>query len=443
MPGPAPSCRSPASGSNRASQPSIADTPAEPPVTSVPPSAAAAAPPSKGQAGQVGLSTALVRSALLKPLYLWYRTPLKLFRPLRVDYLAIARSLTTPLAGTLASLPASAGPESRHHTLARRFRVGLQGTSLGLISHAVRQRGFDFLPRYVIPPLLANSAVGTVLFATYAYSLPRLTIRLAGAADPATAPGLTTTPRLPYHITLSAGALAGGLAGFAQTLVAVPIDNLKARFQMADLISGKYPSVMTFVRATVRLTGLPALWKGSGLTVLKDTLGFALFFGTFEATKRLLLDQIAAPTLPLTMSREFGPAGGIHSSSRPAASESNFTTYAARPACVLFAGALAAFVYQIVEYPLERFHHVLRSDLAHLELRGHRTADVYRLAWRHCQLTRVNSEVFRGSYLRLFYAGFAANVVKVLPATSLGFLCFEMVRNLLEDDSEPDWGQHW
>ncbi|KAJ2643867.1 hypothetical protein GGF44_000951, partial [Coemansia sp. RSA 1694] len=44
-------------------------------------------------AGAVGATTSAVRSILLQPLYLWYRTPLKLFRPLRVDYLATARAL--------------------------------------------------------------------------------------------------------------------------------------------------------------------------------------------------------------------------------------------------------------------------------------------------------------------------------------------------------------
>ncbi|KAJ1944101.1 hypothetical protein EC988_006071, partial [Linderina pennispora] len=104
------------------------------------------------QAGAVGATTSAVRGLLLQPLYLWYRTPLKLFRPLRVDYLATARAL----------LP--------QEVLSR--RVSLRGSSLGMITNAVKQRGWSFLPRYVIQPMLANWIVGFTLFTTYTAALP-------------------------------------------------------------------------------------------------------------------------------------------------------------------------------------------------------------------------------------------------------------------------------
>ncbi|RKP37133.1 mitochondrial carrier domain-containing protein, partial [Dimargaris cristalligena] len=374
-------------------------------------------PASKRQASQVGVSTAVVRSLLLKPLYLWYRTPLKLFRPLRVDYLAIARSV-----------PGLDGGSSR----LSRFQGRFQSTSLGLITHVVRQNGFDFLPRYVFPPLIANSMVGAVLFTTYAYSLPRFQSAL-----------LETTAPSPHHHplrpTLSvvqmglAGAYAGALAGVAQTLVAVPCDNLKARFQMADLLSGKYPSVMGFVRSTVQQTGLLSLWRGLGLTMTKDVLGFALFFGLFEWGK-----QVGFRWFVRSESSSSSPSSPSLTAPAPASTLAGLP-FLIQPTCVLLAGALAAFVYQIVDYPLERFHHVLRSDLAHLELHHHqhRFYDTYRLAWRHCQRTAA-SELFGNSYRRLFYAGFTAHALRALPATSLGFLCFEIVRNALEDNSEPE-----
>ncbi|KAJ2413802.1 hypothetical protein GGI10_002818, partial [Coemansia sp. RSA 2530] len=72
-------------------------------------------------AGAVGATTSAARGLLLQPLYLWYRTPLKLFRPLRVDYLATARAL----------LP--------HEVLSQ--RVSLRGSTLGMISNAIKQRG--------------------------------------------------------------------------------------------------------------------------------------------------------------------------------------------------------------------------------------------------------------------------------------------------------------
>ncbi|KAJ1969611.1 hypothetical protein H4R35_006093 [Dimargaris xerosporica] len=416
--------------------------------------------PTKRQASQVGLSTAVVRSILLKPLYLWYKTPLKLFRPLRIDYLAVARHLGPPsthtatgvypgtITTTSTSVAAAAVAKgSTKASSASSWRGRFQATSLGLLSHAVRQKGLEFLPKYVFPPLMANSLIGAVLFTTYAYSLPRF----QEAWQPSELSGGASHPRH-LHQALAwpglasialPGAIAGGLAGLAQTAVAIPFDNLQARFQISDIVSGKYPSIMGFVRATIRQTGLPSLWKGARLTLLKDTLGFALFFGTFEGTKDVLRwgsayychnhgdtaghqDAMATTT------------AGSAMRSKPHGSPLPPLVY---PSCVLAAGAFAALIYQVVDYPLDRFRHVVTSDLAHLELHHRRTYDMYRLAWRHCQ--RVAAAEFGGSIRRTLYSGFAANSLKALPATALGFLCFELVRNALDDHSEPEWGQHW
>ncbi|KAJ2846789.1 hypothetical protein J3B02_004319, partial [Coemansia erecta] len=104
------------------------------------------------QAGAVGATTSAVRGLLLQPLYLWYRTPLKLFRPLRVDYLATARAL----------LP--------QEVLSQ--RVSLRGSTVGMIANAIKQRGWSFVPRYVIQPMAANWLVGFALFTTYTAALP-------------------------------------------------------------------------------------------------------------------------------------------------------------------------------------------------------------------------------------------------------------------------------
>ncbi|KAJ1960027.1 hypothetical protein IWQ62_004385, partial [Dispira parvispora] len=407
-----------------------------------------------------------------------------LFRPLRVDYWSIVRSLAhtstlgptpTSTSTTLSTATATSGNYSRS-----RFRASFHATSIGLLSHVIRKNGFDFLPRYIFPPLFANSFIGTVLFTTYAYYLPRFRdwssttipdFQNLGPATPTnivqtevavnqqsvptptrTSPVLAT--QLYAHQALMAGALAGGVAGFTQAWVATPFDNLTARFQTADLISGKYPSMMHFVRSSVRSTGIWSLWKGAGFTVTKDTLGFAFFFGTFEGTKQWLYNWALDTFYPMT---EPSPStmrtiSQVGLPSRPTSTA--ITTWdensplpekphpLIRPSCVLAAGAIAALGYQLIEYPVSQFNQVLRSDLAHLEQHRHPSYRVYRLAWRHCQRL-VQSETFGGSYRRLFYSGFAVNSLKALPATALGFLCFELVRNVLEDNSDPSWGRNW
>ncbi|KAJ1953697.1 hypothetical protein GGI12_005962, partial [Dipsacomyces acuminosporus] len=157
------------------------------------------------QAGAVGATTSAVRGLLLQPLYLWYRTPLKLFRPLRVDYLATARAL----------LP--------REVLSQ--RVSLQGSTIGMIANAVKQRGWSFLPRYVIQPMLANWIVGFTLFTTYTAALPAAYARASSQYS------INSRESLPWHPPF----IAGAAAGLAQSVVATPLDSLRVRFEVEDM----------------------------------------------------------------------------------------------------------------------------------------------------------------------------------------------------------------
>lgn len=77
---------------------------------------------------------------------------LQLFRPLRVDYLVMARALM-PVDETMK-------------------RFSFRYTSIGMITNAVKAQGWKFIPRHLMPPLIANTFVGTVLYTTYIGTLP-------------------------------------------------------------------------------------------------------------------------------------------------------------------------------------------------------------------------------------------------------------------------------
>ena len=47
-------------------------------------------------------------------------------------------------------------------------------TSPAILAHAVRQHGWSFIPNQVLPPLLANTAVGAVLYTSYLNTLALL-----------------------------------------------------------------------------------------------------------------------------------------------------------------------------------------------------------------------------------------------------------------------------
>ncbi|KAI7828433.1 mitochondrial carrier domain-containing protein [Kickxella alabastrina] len=419
------------------------------------------------QAGAVGATTSAVRGILLQPLYLWYRTPLKLFRPLRVDYLATARAL----------LP--------QEVLSR--RVSLRGSTLGMIANAVKQRGWSFLPRYVIQPMLANWIVGFTLFTTYTATLPAAYARASRQYS------ISSSEPLPWHPPF----IAGAIAGLAQSVVATPLDSLRIRFEVEDMVNGRYHSWWGFVKNQLSDAGWKGLYRGLKLTMAKDVAGYAGFFGLFELIKNETIDlyrdlvQVActadiiksnADISRLTRARVAELRGLLDR--EPERIEGQgwiirnhivvlpvllLPPVLGKPACILFAGAIAAVAYQAVDYPLEQFRALLYSEVASGEVmqqtvarrfpynntgsnviekalpntrpQGRILAQVtpYRAAWKSLVDTAVREyphPVQSGIYktilaMRYLYRGWLGVSLRSIPAASAGLVIYEMLKSSL------------
>ncbi|KAJ2796971.1 hypothetical protein H4S07_006065, partial [Coemansia furcata] len=317
-------------------------------------------------AGAVGATTSAVRGLLLQPLYLWYRTPLKLFRPLRVDYLATARAL----------LP--------HEVLSR--RISLRGSTLGMVSNAVKQRGWSFLPRYVLQPMLANWLVGFTLFTTYTAVLPAAYVQASSQYS------LSSQDTLPWYPPF----MAGAAAGLAQSAVATPLDSLRMRFEVEHMVSGRYCSWWGFVREQLSEIGWKSLYRGLKLTMAKDVAGYAGFFGLFEWVKNETIDlyrdlvHVACRDGMFASESDIGRrlSKGRVLELRALLGQNSeqierqgwivrnpvillpvllLPPALGKPACVLFAGTIAAVAYQAIDYPLEQFRTRLYAEVASSE----------------------------------------------------------------------------
>ncbi|KAI8322470.1 mitochondrial carrier [Martensiomyces pterosporus] len=417
------------------------------------------------QAGAVGATTSAVRGLLLQPLYLWYRTPLKLFRPLRVDYLATARAL----------LP--------QHILSR--RISVQGSTLGMIANAVKQRGWSFLPRYVIQPMLANWIVGFTLFTTYTATLPAAYARASSQYS------INSRESLPWHPPF----IAGAAAGLAQSVVATPLDSLRVRFEVEDMVSGRYHSWWSFVKGQLSDDGWRGLYKGLKLTMVKDVAGYAGFFGLFEWIKSETIDLYRDLVQVACTAEIFDSDSGINRLTRDRVNELRglldqdperieqqgwiirnpimvlpvllLPPILGKPSCVLFAGAIAALAYQAVDYPLEQFRALLYAEVASGEVmkqtvakhfpnsvlphggkgiakplpEGRIVAQItpYRVAWRALKDTAVRdyphpvkSEAWKSLLAaRYLYRGWLGVALRSIPAASAGLVVYEMLKSAL------------
>ncbi|KAF9985408.1 hypothetical protein BGZ65_010912 [Modicella reniformis] len=173
---------------------------------------------------------------------------------MRVDYLVMARAATMGLIPTSQDRLAHVQPPNNSKR-SQFFRA----TSIGMVTHAVRTQGPAFLLRQVLPPLVVNSFIGSVLYTTYIFTLPIF--------HPAfTYQKSRTFPPPPFHAVFMAGALAGS----AQSLMAAPMDSLKVKFQVQDMVyGGKHNSMWGFAISTLKELGLKTVYRGFTLTLVK------------------------------------------------------------------------------------------------------------------------------------------------------------------------------
>ncbi|KAI0217220.1 hypothetical protein L0F63_003074 [Massospora cicadina] len=257
-------------------------------------------------------------------------------------------------------------------------------TTVGLLSHAVRKRGPKFISQYVVPPMLVNSLIGIVLFTTYDQLQPRLM-----PINPCFAP---------YF--------AGLMAGFAQSVIATPFDSVKIRMETQQLLDGRHRSMSAYYRWVFNKLGVSGAYRGFALTAFKDSLGFALFFGVFESSKKLM------PTILPNRTQELDGSHRWYLALR----SSTF---------VILSGMSAGLAFQTVDYPLEKIKTLLLIRAGRMELRRPPISRLYLKAYKQLALiAKVEGPAF-------FFRGFTSSLYKAIPATALGFACYEGLRNTL------------
>lgn len=307
-------------------------------------------------ASVIGATTAGTR-ALASQLFTFYiRVPVKLFRPTRVDYLALPRALS----------PNSDKPWS--------FRTH---SSPALIANAVKHHGWGFIPNQLLPPLLANSAVGLVLYSTYLGCLPlfkshedrereededetqrQLLLRKSWYDTK----GLDSShvkyvidELMPHRYTFRQTFLAGFVAGAAQAAAAAPIDAIYRRSSIAEVLKTKQlPSMWSYGMEKLRQTGAPGVFAGFTLSIIKESLGFGIFFATFEMVKGSWYRSYAQWLY------------GDRLKEHPTGFDENGKSVVNKvlaPFSILVAGGAATISLHVVQFPLQKLQNIYLNRL--------------------------------------------------------------------------------
>lgn len=95
-----------------------------------------------------------------------------------------------------------------------------------------------------------------------------------------------TRRSLPNPDALSTHATAGAMAGFLQSFICAPIELVKTRQQLSKPGDGMPSGAWAGARHVIKSGGIKALFRGLGVTVLRDAPAFAIYFSSYEALTR-------------------------------------------------------------------------------------------------------------------------------------------------------------
>lgn len=105
---------------------------------------------------------------------------------------------------------------------------------------------------------------------------------------------------------LSTHFLAGVAAGLAQSPVAAPLELAKTRMQLQGNGSNQYTGPIQCLKDIYRGAGLAGVFRGLGITALREAPSYGIYFLTYEALTRT---ESTGPTSTVTMLVAGGLAG--------------------------------------------------------------------------------------------------------------------------------------
>ena len=247
--------------------------------------------------------------------------------------------------------------------------------TIGFLHQTIQRDGWRMLSRNVFPLMLANGAVGTIMFQSYTV----------------TCSFLQSTTKSKYFI-------AGATAGVTSTIFSRPLDRftkLVSYRMVHDKLSFHEARKAAVKFLPLGFDRVNYLYKGLSYHLVRDSIGFGVFFGVFETM------QSFGKTL--TSSTHFIP-------NRP-------KELALADGCVvIFSGALAGASFQLISYPLETLKKKARE---------------LRKIHPEKSISEVNRIVIKHIGVRGLFKGAFSQLIRVMPPSAMGLFVYEISKDWL------------
>ena len=369
----------------------------------------------------VSASSASIRALLLQLTSIYIRTPAKLFRPARFDYLTVPRMI---FANELAGKP--------YHIFTH--------SSPAILYQSVRRLGWQFIPNQVLPPLIANSAIGVILYSTYLTLLQHFTTDRGWTWSYTGVKGKGTEHWYSWMLTFYDSFRAGFIAGAVSSIAASPIDALYSRSSYAELVDSnvKDQGLYKYAWGKLKSIGIVGIFAGFWLNLVKESFGFGSYFAVFEVVKSKGYSSTKG------VIDWFDRVRGLEID--PNDVNNRKSAKALQLTFVLFAGASAASALIGIQYPLSKIQKIHLARLEALDIFNEtnkiKTSKWFKLYYNSYKQTfdilcarKLKSGMTWPSFL---YKGFTRYTLTSIPATSIGLLVFEITRQKLTIELQED-----
>lgn len=387
--------------------------------------------PSANNNQTVTVSTAGIRAIVYQLQALYLRTPVKLFRPSRFDYMAYVRELA-----------------NKHDNISEKpYRIRTH-SSIGMLVNVISKEGWKFIPDQVLPPLIANSATGLILYGSYLTALDHFDNRHQDDKN-------EKQKRDFYYSPIDTWK-AGFVAGFFQSLAAAPIDAIYTRLSAAEMLNGEHQkNLWVYGLNKLKEIGLVGVFAGYGFSLIKESLGFAFYFSTFEIVKTQgynLTYKVIKSYERLKKSIESKMSFfSTHSPNKIEIDQKKMLFNQERlikvlkSSFILLAGASAAFSLLAVQYPITKIQKIHLSRLEALDILNSSYKGnfpfikVYYNSYidTYQQIVKMKRKS-KKTWFAIGYKGFVRNALTTIPATSVGLLVFEIMRTKLSDSLDNE-----
>ena len=194
-------------------------------------------------------------------------------------------------------------------------------------------------------------------------------------------------------LSLPVTCLTGGLSGACAAFALTPIELIKCRVQVANLQSGLYEygveqkmrvktGVWSTLKSVLRSDGVAGLFRGFTPTLIRETGGGALWFGTYEGVNRL---QIGQPE-----------------------SDGSYDKTKLKPWQVMLSGSCAGVIFNSSFFPVDVVKSIEQTSPD-----------------QHITKMEIIRNVWAKDGIRGFYRGLGVTVARAIPSSALIFLTYE------------------